>query len=145
MTTLAGSRSLERRLVARNLRHIVLVDDRQEDLQQARLVLQRAHPLARIQTFGKGGDALDWLMRIDAPEVDLILLAVDPAGTDGLQFMQAYEDLHASQRARAVVAMLSTSLDPEGRQRALNHAGIRHCVLKPIGAVEAQALVWAAG
>ncbi len=116
---------------------IVLVDAGSDALQSTRRVLERSYPGVAVQAFGTGRDALDWLLRPDAPQVELILLDFERRDSGGPQFLEAYERLHPSQRARAVVAMLGISPGSNERSCVPGPDGLRHRLAKPIDAAQA--------
>ena len=62
----------------------------------------------------------------------LILLDINMPGLNGWDFMEAYHQLDQSMKAKAVVVMVSTSLNPDDENKALNDKEIVSFLSKPI-------------
>jgi CheY-like chemotaxis protein len=122
------------------LQQIIVIDDNDVDRLCARLVLEGAGVADSVLAFGNGADALDFLQRPEGHDVDLILLDIHMPGMDGFAFLQAYERVHASQRARAMVVMLSASTDDADRARAAGFGCVRRQLVKPLGLAQAREL-----
>lgn len=122
------------------LQQIIVVDDSDADLLYTRIILERAEVADSVLTFGTGMEALDFLQQPEGHEVDVILLDINMPEMSGFEFLQAYERLHESQRARAVVVMLTSSPDPGDKQRAFGFGCVRHYVVKPLQLAQAREL-----
>jgi CheY-like chemotaxis protein len=127
---------------ARNmsLAEIIIVDDSDADLLYTRIILEGTHVADSVRTFGTGMEALDYLQRPEGHEVDIILLDINMPEMNGFEFLQAYERLHESQRARAVVVMLTSSPDPADQKRAFGFGCVKHYVVKPLDLASAREL-----
>ena len=67
------------------------------------------------------------------PQVpDLILLDINMPIVNGWEFMDKYQSLSAEQKAKIVVVMLTTSLNPDDRSRAESIKDIKDFVSKPL-------------
>ena len=63
---------------------------------------------------------------------DLILLDINMPIVNGWEFMDKYQSLSAEQKAKIVVVMLTTSLNPDDRSRAESIKDIKDFVSKPL-------------
>lgn len=122
-------------------RVVMVVDDSEADLLFTQIVLQRSGEAWQVLPFEGARDALHFLTDAASPPVDLILLDINMPAMNGFEFLDAYEQLRADHRARAVVVMLTSSPDPGDRARALAFASVRGYVQKPIDVAAARALV----
>lgn len=66
------------------------------------------------------------------PRPGIIFLDINMPGLTGWDFMALYHKLDPSHKAKIVVAMLTTSLNPDDQQRALSDGGIVAFLHKPL-------------
>jgi CheY-like chemotaxis protein len=120
-------------------RHLLIIDDSDSDLLYGRLVVERAGVAQRVSTQEGAKEALAFLQGPDGRDVDLILTDINMPGMNGFQFLEAFEALDAPGRARApVVVMLTSSPDPQDRERAFSFKCVRDYLIKPISVDEAR-------
>ncbi len=127
------------------LRDILVVDDSDTDLLYTRIILEAAQVAEQVITLGTAQEALDLLQRPEGHRVDVILLDINMPEMDGFAFLRAYDRLHASQQARAVVVMLTSSPDPADRERAMAFGCVKSYVVKPLDANAAAGLTTLVG
>lgn len=114
------------------LSSILLVDDDTTNNFLNELLLKRLNVAGSILVAENGTQALDLLTQAagsDAPA--LILLDVNMPGLNGIQFLEAYQQLPAAQHRATVIIMLTTTMDARdlGRLEELRIAGL---VSKPL-------------
>jgi CheY-like chemotaxis protein len=122
------------------MKTVMLIDDSEADLLFSRIIVSRSGVCDDVLEFGCAGDALAQLQRSDGPDVDMILLDINMPGMDGFQFLQAFQQLQRTSRARAVVVMLTSSPDPRDREQAESFDCVRGYMVKPIDLAAAQRL-----
>jgi CheY-like chemotaxis protein len=122
------------------LHEVMLIDDSDADLLYTRVIVEGSGVADQVVEFGLAAEALEFLRRPEGHGVDVILLDINMPEMNGFEFLDAYERLHASQQAHAVVVMLTSSPDPGDRARALAYACVRDYVVKPINLKAAQGL-----
>jgi CheY-like chemotaxis protein len=122
------------------LKEVLLVDDSEPDLLYTRIIVEAAAIADQVLTFDTAAEALDFLQRPEGHDADVILLDINMPEMNGFEFLEAYEKLHASQQAHAVVVMLTSSPDPQDRARALGYACVKGYVVKPIDQEAARGL-----
>lgn len=72
------------------------------------------------------------------PKPGIILLDINMPGMSGWDFLQEYDKLKESQQAKFVIAMLTTSLNPDDKDKAEDIDDIKDFLHKPLS--EAQVL-----
>jgi CheY-like chemotaxis protein len=127
------------------LKEVLLIDDSEADLLYAQIVLESAGIAERVLPFDTAPEALAFLQRPEGHDVDLILLDINMPEMNGFEFLEAYERLHRSQQAKAVVVMLTSSPDPKDRERSFSFTCVKDYVVKPIDRASAQHLLQVAG
>jgi CheY-like chemotaxis protein len=123
------------------LKEILLVDDSDPDLLYTQVVLQAAEVADSVRPFETAGEALTFLRQPSGHAVDVILLDINMPEMNGFEFLEAYEKLHATHQAKAVVVMLTSSPDPHDRARAMSFASVKGYVVKPIDTPSAEGLL----
>lgn len=79
-----------------------------------------------------GRQALDLLQnRTDFQEPALLLLDVNMPGLNGIQFLEAYQQLPQAQRETTIIIMLTTTMDARDLSR-LDELNIAGLVSKPL-------------
>jgi CheY-like chemotaxis protein len=131
--------------VVTKLKEVLLIDDSEADLLFTQIMVEAAGIAERVLPYDTAPDALAYLQRPEGHEVDLILLDINMPEMNGFEFLEAYEKLHRSQQARAVVVMLTSSPDPTDRQRSFAFGCVKHYLVKPIDRAEAVHLLQVAG
>lgn len=123
------------------LKEVLVVDDSDADLLYASIVLEAAAVAERVRSFGTAIDALEFLQQPGGHEADVILLDINMPEMNGFEFLAAYERLHRSQQAHAVVVMLTSSPDPADKERAATFSCVKGYAVKPITKEDARALI----
>ena len=104
---------------------ILLIDDDEPTNFLNRMTLEQADCAKFVQIIQSGQEALDYLMHQgkyeyvhDCPHPDLIFLDINMPAMDGWEFLEKYRQLPQAQKARIVMIMLTTSLNPDDQRRA---------------------------
>ncbi|MBB01005.1 MAG: response regulator [Saprospirales bacterium] len=119
----------------KRLHTILLVDDDAPTLFLNKLVIEDLDCTDRVLTAENGRQAIDMLTeKIDDEFLcpDLILLDINMPIINGWEFMDKYQTLSAEQKAKIVVVMVTTSLNPDDRSRAESIEDIKDFVSKPL-------------
>jgi CheY-like chemotaxis protein len=81
-----------------------------------------------VQVTFNAMDALEYLEKNGVfsdsghfPQPGIIFLDINMPGMNGWEFLEVYKNLPKAQQARIVIAMLTTSLNPDDEKRAKNY------------------------
>lgn len=114
---------------------ILLVDDDPDDNFLHRLVIEDSGYCEIVKVAETGQQALAYLTDQTAPayhKPDVILLDINMPGMNGFEFLAEYEKLDAKYRAKVVLMMLTTSLNPDDQRRANDHGVVIGYKSKPL-------------
>lgn len=118
---------------------ILLVDDDKATNYFHNLVITYAQVDTHVQIATNAQQALDFLKsegefahHEDFPQPGLILLDINMPGMSGWDFMDAYRFLPEFQKGKMVIAMLTTSLNPDDEKKAKANHEIVKLLHKPL-------------
>ena len=123
------------------LRRILVVDDNDDDLFFAQIILTAAGVVAEVTLKETGQIALEYLASPQGHDVDLILLDINMPEMSGFEFLDLSQPLYDRGFARAPVVMHSSSSAPVDKSRASAYGCVRGYLVKPISKVMALSLV----
>lgn len=123
MTTLSGS-----------IETLLLIDDNELDQMLYKRIIERSGLVDQTLSFYYAEEALAFLERDRDFRVDVILLDINMPRMDGFEFLQAATESLGENFARAVVVMLTTSLDPKDVERAHSFSAVKDFLNKPLTA-----------
>jgi CheY-like chemotaxis protein len=113
----------------RKLNCILLVDDDKDCIFFHQRLLKKLACAERIEVATDGMMALDFLKAERIPP-SIIFLDINMPGMDGWEFLKEYEKLPESERAKIVVIMLSSSLNPDDKIRAEKFSSVKDLLTK---------------
>ncbi|MEL7063995.1 MAG: response regulator [Bacteroidota bacterium] len=114
---------------------ILLVDDNQADNYLHQMVIEKMGIAQDIRTVHTGEEALEYLQQHDKtryPEPNLIFLDINMPGINGWEFLEEYKKLNFEFHEHVLVVMLSTSPNPEDREKAQQNRYITDFLNKPL-------------
>lgn len=124
----------------RKLNCVLLIDDDDPTNYLNRLIVEQVDCADSIQVVQSGQEALDYLTNAGTyqtgnthfPQPDLIFLDINMPGMDGWEFLEKYKALTNGQKAKIVMVMLTTSLNPDDELRARTFPEISGFENKPL-------------
>ncbi len=118
------------------MKTVLVVDDNEVDILIARKNLEMSGKFEEIYTATDGEDALRTLENINP---DYVLLDINMPVLDGWGFLDSFglDFLGGIQEAPKVI-MLSSSIDEEDSNRALNNPAVSQYLVKPLNALKIQ-------
>jgi len=117
------------------LKNILLVDDDEATNYIHKRVIKEADCTENIIIRDSGTDALQYLTsKIDGkyPQPDLIFLDINMPAMDGWEFLEQYKNLEDEQQAKTIIVMLTTSLNPDDKDKANTIPLISGFMAKPL-------------
>lgn len=125
----------------KDLECVLLIDDDKPTNLIHKKVIEKTGLEVEVQALTSAREALDFLActgRYEGAEQTskpgIIFLDINMPGMNGWEFMEAYQQLSDSQKARIVVIMLTTSLSNSDHERALRDKNITTFYQKPLRA-----------
>ena len=100
---------------------ILLVDDDDATNFLHRIVVQRADCAEHLEIALNGEEAIAYLRAAyndQHPRPDLILLDINMPIMNGWEFLDEYHKLQPEQKSKTVIVMLTTSLNPDDKDRS---------------------------
>ncbi len=113
--------------------HVMLIDDSDDDNYIHQRVIAKNGFANRVAIYQYAEQALDFLTadRLEHP-VDIIFLDINMPRMDGFEFLVTYAQLPPERRAKKLLFMVSTSLNPKDRERAESNSHVHGFIGKPL-------------
>lgn len=110
----------------KKLNSVLLIDDDMATNFISKMLIKKAGITDHIETVLNGQQALDYLKNSGKyenpktifPQPMLILLDINMPVMDGWEFAEAYDKLEAHQKGQTIIVMLTSSLNPDDKERA---------------------------
>lgn len=119
-----------------NLDCVLLIDDDEATNFYHTIILEEEFIDVHIQAVKSANEGLDYLLckgnYSDYPQPGIIFLDINMPGMNGWDFVAKYNELSKDIHNRSVVVMLTTSLNPDDRERAAAIPMVKEFVNKPL-------------
>lgn len=105
----------------KKLQNILLVDDDHATNFINKKVITNYGCTEKVTVFTSAEDAITYLIanaKEGNPQPDLIFLDINMPAMNGWEFLEEYKGLTGKEKAKIVVVMLTTSLNPDDYERA---------------------------
>jgi CheY-like chemotaxis protein len=114
---------------------VLLIDDDESTNFLHEIIINQAEMTENVVSLQSGEAALEYLqnkMNGEYPQPDLIFLDINMPGMNGWEFLEEYKKLGKAQQGKFVVVMLTTSLNPQDKERAKSKSEISDFMNKPL-------------
>ncbi|HVX52462.1 MAG TPA: response regulator [Chitinophagaceae bacterium] len=125
----------------KGLECILLVDDDEATNFVNSYTIKKTGLEVHVQLAADARQALDYLTckgeysRLDKyPQPGIVFLDINMPGMSGWDFLKEYQILPVEQKAHIVIAMLTTSLNPDDREKGEQNTDIKKFITKPLTA-----------
>lgn len=110
----------------KKINSVLLIDDDLATNFITKMIIKKAGITDHIETVLNGKQALDYLTNSgeyekpnhEFPQPMLILLDINMPVMDGWEFAEAFEKLDKNQKGDIIIVMLTSSLNPDDKERA---------------------------
>lgn len=118
---------------------ILLIDDDEATNYINRMVIKQWDADIHVEVCESGQIGLDYLTskgrystQDKFPQPGVVFLDINMPGMSGWDFLEAYKDLRDDQKAKVVVAMLTTSLNIDDKERSTHFHDLQSFYNKPL-------------
>lgn len=118
---------------------ILLVDDEESDNFFHEIIIRQTGVCNHIKFAIDGESALDYLIKSDDPgnsethpRPDIIYLDINMPRMNGFEFLEEYQKMDEKFKSKVVIIMLSTSLNPGDKAKAMSFNDVREFQNKPL-------------
>lgn len=121
--------------MTKKLNCILLIDDDDAVNFIHNRVIQKSGCTENVAVARNGQEAIEYLTTAENgvfPQPDLIFLDINMPVMNGWEFLDAYEHLEKEQKGKELIVMLTTSLNPDDKEKAKNIAHINDFHPKPL-------------
>ena len=114
------------------IKTVMTIDDEPIDQMIYKRVLTRSGIVENVIDFQLAEDALAYFRSEDHERPDIVFLDIHMPRMNGFEFLEQAIAEFGEEFANCVIIMLTTSLDPQDRERAGQYSMVRDYLSKPL-------------
>ncbi len=123
-----------------HFKRIVLIDDDSTTNFLNKMIIQKAELVDEVMVFDEAEEALKYFQEDNTEHPSLILLDINMPVMNGWEFLQQYSHIEIKNDRNSIV-MLTSSIDPEDKQKAEEFEDVVGYRSKPLSIEMLQKLV----
>ena len=130
--------------MTRKLKSVLLIDDDNATNFIHNHFIKKAEVTKSVVTMISGEDALEYLTTKENdkyPQPELIFLDINMPRMNGWEFLEAYEQFEACDKNAIVIVMLTTSVNPDDKKKAMSNELITDFKNKPLNVEVLQEII----
>jgi CheY-like chemotaxis protein len=113
--------------------HFIVIDDSKLDCFIAQKIIQNTNRSESIYTFQQVSDALDHIKNLPhAHGKTIIFVDIQMPVMNGFDFVEAFEQMPASEKSNYTIYMLSSSINENDIARVRSYASVKQFLNKPL-------------
>ena len=116
----------------KKLNSILLVDDDEDDNYYHKIIINKMEMVNKIAVAENGIEALAYLKDEANVPPDIIFLDLNMPKMNGWEFLEQYQHLTLEQKAKVLIVILTTSLNPDDKKRAEEIKDVTGFETKPL-------------
>ena len=119
----------------KKLNSILLIDDDHASNFLHKMIIQRTNCVEHIKVCISAQKGLDYLINKDDPDYqipDIIYLDINMPGMNGWEFLEEYKLLSDDLKAKIIIVMLSSTINPDDVLKANESELVNEFVNKPL-------------
>ncbi len=116
----------------KKLNCILLVDDDDDDNYFHQIIINEMNIVNKIDIAMNGIEAIEYLKKDQQTPPDIIFLDINMPKMNGWEFLEKYKDLSDALKAKVLIMILTTSVDPEYVKKAKEIQEVTGFTTKPL-------------
>lgn len=116
----------------KKLNSILLVDDDEDDNYYHKIIINKMEMVNKIAVAENGIEALAYLKDEANVPPDIIFLDLNMPKMNGWEFLEQYQHLTIKKKAKVLIVILTTSLNPDDKKRAEEIKDVTGFETKPL-------------
>lgn len=116
----------------KKLNSILLVDDDEDDNYYHKIIINKMEMVNKIAVAENGIEALAYIKDEANIPPDIIFLDLNMPKMNGWEFLEQYQHLTIKKKAKVLIVILTTSLNPDDKKRAEEIKDVTGFETKPL-------------
>lgn len=121
--------------MTKKIKCILLIDDDKATNFLHREIIMESGLVEKVVEIQSGYEALEYLEKMENgqyPQPDIIFLDINMPAMSGWEFLEEYDKLDEGKKAKIVVVMLTTSINPDDKDMAKSKGLVNGFYNKPL-------------
>tara|TARA_R110002124_G_scaffold287323_4_gene472821 strand:+ start:4326 stop:4733 length:408 start_codon:yes stop_codon:yes gene_type:complete len=114
---------------------ILLIDDDEPTNFLHKIIIEDSNLAEKVVAVQSGYEALEYLEKKEDgkyPQPGIIFLDINMPAMNGWEFLERYKQLDESLKGKILVVMLTTSINPDDKKKAMGKGFVKGFLSKPL-------------